>query len=337
MPFEIKRGTNISHWLSQSRARGKERAAWFTRADVRRIAEYGFDHIRLPVDEEQLFSADGGKDTEAFDLLDSAIDWCAESGLRIIVDLHILRSHYFMDANNPPLFADPDAMYDFADRWHELSHHLHYRPADSVAYELLNEPVARDPEDWNRVFRTAFDEIREHEPGRTILVGSNWFNSVDTFDALKIPEDRNMILTFHYYLPMLVTHHQAGWWDGGKYAGPISYPGRPVLDAELEILKPGLRKVVSENNRPYDAAHMRLDMAKPLAARLRTKAPLYCGEFGCFNKAPLPVRLAWYRDILGVLQENGIGWANWDYKGGFGIVDKDGTETGILGTLMPRK
>jgi endoglucanase len=50
--FEIRRGTNISHWLSQSRARGAERRAWFTEDDVQRIAGWGFDHIRLPIDEE---------------------------------------------------------------------------------------------------------------------------------------------------------------------------------------------------------------------------------------------------------------------------------------------
>jgi aryl-phospho-beta-D-glucosidase BglC (GH1 family) len=49
MTLTVKRGTNISHWMSQSRRRGTERRAFFTRDDVRRIADWGFDHIRLPM------------------------------------------------------------------------------------------------------------------------------------------------------------------------------------------------------------------------------------------------------------------------------------------------
>ena len=57
--FVVRRGTNLSHWLSQSRRRGAERRAFFTAADVRRLADWGFDHLRLPVDEEQLWTPDG--------------------------------------------------------------------------------------------------------------------------------------------------------------------------------------------------------------------------------------------------------------------------------------
>src|SRR4051794_2085831 len=52
--FSIKRGTNIAHWLSQSEKRGQERAEFFTKKDIDFIKSAGFDHIRLPVDEEQL-------------------------------------------------------------------------------------------------------------------------------------------------------------------------------------------------------------------------------------------------------------------------------------------
>jgi len=38
MSLQLRRGTNISHWLSQSARRGQERRRFFTRDDVRRIA-----------------------------------------------------------------------------------------------------------------------------------------------------------------------------------------------------------------------------------------------------------------------------------------------------------
>ena len=41
--FSVKRGVNISHWLSQSNVRGENRAVFFTEADVKFLSEVGFD------------------------------------------------------------------------------------------------------------------------------------------------------------------------------------------------------------------------------------------------------------------------------------------------------
>jgi endoglucanase len=90
MAFEINRGTNISHWLSQSQRRGDERRAWFTRQDVQRIAEWGFDHVRIPIDEEQMWTAPSP--TVAMPGAQRGARLLREHGLRAVVDLHILRS-----------------------------------------------------------------------------------------------------------------------------------------------------------------------------------------------------------------------------------------------------
>ena len=57
--FEITRGVNISHWLSQSKDRGELRKSKFGRDEVAFLKKMGFDHLRLPVDEEQLFTPSG--------------------------------------------------------------------------------------------------------------------------------------------------------------------------------------------------------------------------------------------------------------------------------------
>ena len=67
--FSVKRGTNVAHWLSQSSRRGVERDKFFIKKDVERIAAMGFDHIRLPIDEVQMWDEDGNKNEEAFLLL----------------------------------------------------------------------------------------------------------------------------------------------------------------------------------------------------------------------------------------------------------------------------
>ncbi len=333
--FTIHRGTNISHWLSQSNRRGEERQAWFLEEDVKQIAAWGFDHLRLPIDEEQMWDEAGQPEPAAFELLDQALDWAKRAGLRVIVDLHILRSHHFNQGTPPTLYTDPAEAQRFADLWRKLSQHLRSRSTDWVAYELLNEPVAKDPEDWNRVSHQALAAVREEEPGRQVVLGSNWFQVTDMFDRLAVPADPNLILSFHFYNPMLITHHQASWWrDGAWYAGPIQYPGTPVSDEAMAKLTAEEQQKLAKLNGHFDAAAMEAALVKPLAVKARTGLPLYCGEFGVLDTVPAPIRARWYRDFMAVLAKHGIAFANWDYRGRFGLADGQRQATGVAPWLL---
>jgi endoglucanase len=322
--FVIRRGVNVSHWLSQSNRRGQARRDYFTKKDVEFIASLGYDHIRLPVDEEQLWDEAGNKEAEAFELLHDAIGWASDCKLRVVVDLHILRSHHF-NAREKPLWTDPAAQERFFQLWRELSAELRRYPVGRVAYELMNEPVADDPEDWNRLVARAVEVIRENEPRRKIVIGSNRWQSVSTFDRLRIPEgDRNIILSFHFYTPMLITHHRASWTAVGKYDGPVDYPGMLVKPEDVEGLSDDVARIVKNNNGLYNRQRLEQLLAKPLALSRKLDLPLYCGEWGAITRCPREARLRWYADVRANLEKHGIAWANWDYKGGFGIVAGDG-------------
>jgi len=324
--FSIHRGTNISHWLSQSSRRGEERRAWFTKKDVEFLAGLGFDHLRIPIDEEQMWDKDGNKEPEAFKLLNSALDWCAEYNLRAVVDLHILRSHHF-NKKEKPLWTRPEAQERFFQFWRDLSAELINRPVSAVAYELMNEPVADDPEDWNKLVEKAVAVIREKEPDRVIVIGSNRWQSADTFDQLRLPEgDRYILLSFHMYEPFALTHHMASWTHIRDYDGPVHYPGVTVKKEDLQKYPKELQEALKGQVRNYDKDAMLKHFQKPLALAKETGLPLYCGEWGCLPTVPEKDRLQWYADMRDVLETNGIAWATWDYKGSFGIVNGDGSK-----------
>lgn len=324
--FTVIRGTNLAHWLSQSSRRGFEREQFITKADIDAIAQMGFDHVRLPVDEEQMWDESGNRHADAFQLMENCINWCAENNLRVIVDLHILRSHHF-NAAEKPLWTDPLEQEKFYGLWRDLSSVLSKYPTSLVAYELMNEAVADDPELWNNLVANAVAAIRELEPERTIVIGSNRWQSVDTFDELRIPEnDRNILLSFHFYEPFLLTHWNAGWTQLKGYTGPVHYPGVILSEEEYEALPAEMQKMTeSWTGKHFDKQWILEKWSKPMQLAEKLGLPLYCGEFGVIAGPPEDVRLNWYRDMIELFEETGIGYANWNYKSGsFGLVVDEG-------------
>jgi endoglucanase len=287
-----------------------------------------------------MWSEAGQKEPEAFGLLHQALGWCQKYKLRAVVDLHILRSHYF-NAKEKPLFTDRNAQERFFQCWRDLSGELKKYPNTQVAYELMNEPVADDAEIWNKLVGEAIAVIREQEPRRTIVVGSNRWQSPDEFDALRVPaNDRYILLSFHFYSPFLLTHHQASWTDIGAYKGPVHYPGATVTNAEMAAQPAEIAQAVknSGGGSAYDVANIEGAFQEPLAFAKKHQLPLYCGEWGCLNTVPEADRLRWYRDVKNLLEKHQIGWANWDYKGnGFGIVDNKRTPKTALTKILTGK
>lgn len=311
--FSIKRGTNIAHWLSQSETRGEARAAFFTQKDIAFIDSSGFDHIRLPVDEQQLWDSSGNRYDSAFKLLDSCLTWANISGLRVVLDLHILRSHHFNEKEKP-LWTHPAAQDKFISLWQDLSSAVHQWPNGMLAYEFMNEPVADDPEQWNRLLARVRDSIRSWEPERVLVIGSNRWQSANTFDQLKIPpNDKNILLSFHFYEPFHLTHFKASWTKLKDFEGEVQYPGQIVKNGKTD-----------EEKRVYNHDTLELMMAKPIHLSDSLKLPLYCGEFGVIDGSPRDSKLAWYKDMVAIFEKHGIAYANWNYKSGsFGIVDKE--------------
>ncbi|WP_298738967.1 glycoside hydrolase family 5 protein [uncultured Chitinophaga sp.] len=334
--FRLKRGTNISHWLSQSTRRGKDRAAFFTEKDVKAIASHGFDHIRIPVDEEQLWNEKNQPVKEGFQLLHDALQWCYLHRLSAVVDLHILRSHHF-NAREKPLWTKPEAQERFLQCWRELSAELKRYPVTMLAYELMNEPVADSAEQWNELLARGIQVIREKEPERVIIIGSNKWQSVNTFAALKVPEhDKHIMLSFHYYNPFYLTHHMASWTKIRDYDGPVHYPGPTITQKELDALPASIRNLLPGSDQPYNTALMEAQMQPAIQLAKKLQLPLYCGEWGCLNTVPRKDRLRWYKDVRKVLEKNGIAWSNWNYKSkGFGFVGDDGElDKGLLKALV---
>lgn len=55
-------------------------------------------------------------------------------------------------------------------------------------------------------------------------------------------------------------------------------------------------------------------------------AAVFVGEWGCYNKTPHPVTLAWMKSWLEKWKKARFGWALWNFRGSFGILDSGRTD-----------
>ena len=324
--FIFQKGINISAWLSQSNLPQPAKIAYFTQKDLQQLASLGFDHIRLPFNENQLYTVDGKRKEETFTIIHNVIDWCKQANMRIILDCHQTYDHDFSKYSAIVLFSQPEAQDRFALLWQKLSGEFGKYPNELVAYEILNEPNSKDNVSWNVVANKMIKVIRKLEPERIILLGSNKANRVTTFPDLQIPKnDPNIILSFHFYYPYLLTHYKADFYKAIKDIDvPISYPGQIVADSVVNTLDEEGKKVMKNYNGVYNKESMAA-MIKPVVD-IAKKAGLriHCGEFGCnFAYPDKDLQLRWMQDVIAIFKENDIRYTVWGYRKQFGVFNDD--------------
>lgn len=328
--FDIKRGINLSHWLSQVFG-WSPRDKFVKEEDLIAIKEMGFDHVRLPIDEEEMWDEDGNQIKESFDYLINCIEWTLNQNLKIIIDLHIIRAHHFNAVNEGreiTLWKDKNAQHNFIELWRQLSEILIKYPNNMMAYEMMNEPVADNPEDWNQLITDSYTAMRKLEPERPLIFGSNMWQNPQTFPELRVPEDdSNIILSMHTYEPLLFTHYKAYWLPIRDYKGKTRYPGISIDDTDLhEYLKiapaDGI-EMVEEKNKYFDRNAIIEELKPAIEKAQNMNLQLYCGEFGCLPSVPHADRIQYYKDIISIFDEFDIAYTHWDYKGDFGIVGWD--------------
>ncbi len=340
--FFLGTGVNVSHWLSQSDSRGEARANQITKADFDSIAAMGFDHVRLPIDEVQMYDENLNRYEDAFALLKNAIDWTLENNMNIIVDLHIIRSFHFNNENEGgnTLFEKTGEQERLINIWKDLQKFLKDYPNDRLAYELLNEAIAPTHEALNDLEARLVAAIRETEPDRYIVLGSNWQQSPETIQYLNPPaNDKKLIVAFHYYNPLLITHYRAPWTKIKDYTGAVAYPGQLLPDtAFLKDLSAEeadkLRELNGEWTKEtlYNQIKPAIDKAKEFGLQA------YCGEFGVYPVfIDKETRLQWYKDICEIFRDNNIANAHWCYKGDFPVVNADGSRNELPEVLVNKK
>lgn len=294
-----------------------------TPADIALIEKMGFDHCRLSIDAGPLLAwEEAGSETPFMAELDRAIKGMLDDHLSVIIDIHP-NSEFKAE-----LLQGTDGVSNFAALWGKLA--AHFAPVDPehVFFEILNEPEQNDPARWQDIQTTIVKAIRAVASANTIIAsGAHWSGLQDLL-ALEPLSDKNVIYTFHDYEPFPFTHQGATWSDPRvRPERGIPYPSTPEnvapkLDEEPSLASQFFLDQYGEDR--WDAARIENSVAFAAKWSQLHHVPVYCGEFGVFRDyAPPAARVQWLHDMRVALERNHIGWAMWDYQGGFSVVTKN--------------
>lgn len=323
-------GINLGGWLSQYPEFSQRHFNTFIQAhDIRRIADWGFDHVRLPVDYPVLEDdRDPGVYRESgFDAIEYCLEWCRENDLRVILDLHKAPGFAFDAQESSTLFRSAAAQERFLNLWRAVADRFRARYMGALAFELLNEIMLPDSGPWNELAGRALESIRAIDRGRLVVIGGNTYNAADELVNLEVWEDPNVLYTFHCYQPFTVTHQKAYWVEAlVEYGRQVDYPGRAEgLDMFLRE-HPEYRFFLEyEVGKWFDRIYLRSALRPAVDFAAGAGQTVYCGEFGVVDVAPMETRLNWTRDLVSLLNEFEIGRAYWTYKAlDFGLVDAYG-------------
>jgi endoglucanase len=316
------RGFNLVDFF-QALSRDERGAGMVSEDDLKWIRDWGFDFIRMPMDywlwidtnwreTRRLSPDDMYKIKEStMEKVDRTVELGIKYGLHVSLNFHRAPGYCINNPGREPfvLWSDKRAEDAFVFHWDLFAKRYRSISVKDLSLNLVNEaPRVREgymsAEDYRRVMTRATEAIRKHTPERIIII-----------DGLSVGNKvvENMIPTgvaqsVHAYTPGGISHYRASWVDRNR---SFPTPTWPLLNKDGSV--------------KYDRAKLEAHYA-PWAELARKGIGVHCGEAGCYNKTPYEVFYAWYADVMDILKGHGIGYALWNFRGSFGILDSGRTD-----------
>jgi endoglucanase len=257
--------------------------------DLALIHKAGFGHVRINFFGFRYMDAQDQLDPAVLARLDKVIDLATENGLIPILDQH----------DNQLCQETPErCRAKLTAFWRQIAARYSGKQPQMI-YEILNEPGGQmSGATWNDTLRAALAAIRARDPKRIVIAAALNAGDAHDIDKLELPsDDRRLIVTVHYYEPMMFTHQGAPWSPQLAALHNVDW-GSDAAKA----------KVVSDFAiaRDWGVKHAR---------------PMYLGEFGVYDKAPPAARAAWVHYVAATATSFGWSWAYWQFDHDFALFD----------------
>ena len=298
-----------------------EHSGPFQKSDFAWMAEWGFDFARLPMSYRCWTSEGNWRELRepALKEIERAVAMGQRYGIHVNLNFHRAPGYCV----NPPaealdLWNSAEALEACAYHWGHFAERFKGIPSTQLSFDLLNEPGPMPEEAYGRVVRRLVEAIREKDPDRLIIAdGLRWGN-----DPVHSLADLGIAQSTRGYWPMQISHYKASWVQGSDQWPEPTWPLR------------------LEGNAISDRQALRGQQIDPWKALEKKGVGVHVGEWGAFQHTPHAVVLAWMKDCLELWREAGWGWALWNLRGSFGILDsgrKDVSYEQFRGHQLDRK
>lgn len=257
-----------------------------------------FSNVRIPIRWSNHASLDDKAIIEPwfFRRVDRAIQDFIENDQYVVINMH----HYIQlfsgkVQKNEAIVAPEDVEKRLYNLWEQIAEH--YKNASpKLIFEILNEPHGRiTPEKWNVMMPKLLKIIRKSNPDRTVIIGPAKWNSPGALNQLKVPADKNIIITVHPYHPYNFTHQGIAWLPWKKTG--VTCCSNKQKKEIIEIL----------------------DYVKKWSDQ--KGYPIYVGEFGVHNKADQYSRVSYASFVTDEFEKRGFSWAYWEFASSFGFYN----------------
>ncbi len=258
--------------------------------DFATIAAAGFNTVRIPVrwSGHAAIKAPYTIDDGFMKRVTHVVALARAAGLNVILNDH----------NYDALMTDPDGNRDrLAALWRQIARNFAAAPRDHLWFEIENEPHDKLTNvNLLATLSPALGAIRESNPDRPVIIGGEFWSGIDSLATLALPQDPNVVPTFHYYDPFEFTHQGANW------VNPVPPIGRAFGGAQDRV-----------------ALAASVDKVRAYVARTR-KTP-FMGEFGANTTIPTAQRMLYQATVRLAFDQAGVGSCAWAYTNTFPLYD----------------
>lgn len=298
--------------------------------DFAMVEELGFNFVRIPM--SYLFFGKGryGRtpdETRLF-LLDRVVEFGQRYGIHVMLAFHRAPG-YCVTSTSPfdfpekgNLFTDEEEQRDFVTWWSAVAERYKGVPRDALSFDLVNEPLNIPDDQLEDAFLPVIEAITAIDNERLIQVEGAYRFGTGSFEAAPTPASistlPNVVNSIHVYSPTGLTHFQCPWSEGMPSGGsthPVpTWPYQQPERADFDI------RYTPDGSKVWDREALR-DLLRPHIELAQAGHPVHIGEMGAYSVLPHDVFLAYMDDLVGLLAEHDIGYALWNFRGPFGILD----------------
>jgi endoglucanase len=275
----------------------------YEESDFAAMAEWGFDFARLPLSYWTWGSRDDWSVVreEPLARIDRAIDLGRQYGIHVNLNFHRIPGYCINGRELEPadLFsgrkAERQRALDAAVlHWRTFAERYKGIPSRRLSFDLVNEPPWVKPYEGYLVER--YEEI----------VRALFADGLD-LGQTPVPDivDLGLVQSTRGYLPKAVSHYTATW----------------VPKAEFETFAVPTWPLTDDKGTTWDRDRLQKVLIDPWRPLVERGVQVHVGEWGCYNKTPHDVTLAWMKDCLALWKEAGWGFALWNLRGDFGVLD----------------